>query len=155
MGLDMYLTKKMYVKNWNHTPQDKRSKVVATVGNKKIDTSKIVNLEFESAYWRKANAIHEWFVKNVQDGNDDCKEYYVDVSQLEELKTLCEHILHNHKRGDKKLVETFCKELMPTSEGFFFGSTDYDDYFFDCLKQTVEQLDNLDQSGDYYYQSSW
>ena len=24
------------------------------------------------ASWRKANAIHKWFVDNVQDGVDDC-----------------------------------------------------------------------------------
>ena len=23
-------------------------------------------------YWRKANQIHNWFVENVQDGEDDC-----------------------------------------------------------------------------------
>jgi len=154
MGLDMYLNRKMYVKNWEHTTSKRRSEVIATIGTKKIDTSKIVGLEFETAYWRKANAIHEWFVKNVQDGNDDCKEYYVDVTQLKKLKTLCEDILRNHKRGEKKVVEILLTHL-PTSEGLFFGSTDYDDYFFDCLKKTVEQLDNLDQDGDYYYQSSW
>ena len=49
MGLDMYLNRKMYVKNWNHTPPKRRSEVIATVGNKKIDTSKVVNLEFETA----------------------------------------------------------------------------------------------------------
>ena len=155
MGLDMYLTKKMYVKNWKHTPQDKRSKVVATIGNKKIDTSKIVNLEFEAGYWRKANAIHNWFVTNVQNGNDDCGEYYVDLAQLKDLKSLCKHILHNRKRGNKNLLDKFCKDLIPTKEGFFFGTTDYDDYFFGSLKQTIEQLDNLDDKGEYYYKSSW
>ena len=31
----------------------------------------------EVAYWRKANAIHGWFVYNIQDGVDDQNEYYV------------------------------------------------------------------------------
>ena len=26
----------------------------------------------EVGYWRKANAIHGWFVRNVQNGKDDC-----------------------------------------------------------------------------------
>ena len=33
-----------------------------------------------SIYWRKANAIHGWFVKNAQQGIDDCRTYSVDTS---------------------------------------------------------------------------
>ena len=31
-----------------------------------------VTKEYAVCDWRKANHIHQWFVQNVQDGNDDC-----------------------------------------------------------------------------------
>jgi hypothetical protein len=34
-------------------------------------------LVIELAYWRKANQIHNWFVKNVQNGQDNCMPYEV------------------------------------------------------------------------------
>ena len=39
------------------------------------------------AYWRKANHIHGWFVKNVQGGKDNCEEYSVSRKQLDLLNT--------------------------------------------------------------------
>ena len=36
-------------------------------------------------YWRKANAVHNWFVDNVQDGNDGCKHYWVSKEDLQKL----------------------------------------------------------------------
>lgn len=34
-------------------------------------------VKFEIGYWRKANHIHNWFIKNVQNGKDDCSVYEV------------------------------------------------------------------------------
>ena len=39
----------------------------------------------EEGYWRKANAIHQWFVHNAQNDNDDCKKYPVKRKKLESL----------------------------------------------------------------------
>ena len=43
----------------------------------------------EVAYWRKANAIHRWFVNNVQDGIDECQETIVTRNQLFTLLQIC------------------------------------------------------------------
>ena len=87
-------------------------------------------------YWRKANQIHNWFVENVQNGVDDCGEYTVSPSQLKELLEICKQI---HETKDPKIAKT----LLPTTEGFFFGSTDYDeDYFYD-IKETITILTNV------------
>ena len=77
MGLDMYLHKKVYVQNWEHTPEERRSKVDVSVGGNKIDTKKAKFVIIQAGYWRKANQIHQWFVDNVQEGVDNCSEYYV------------------------------------------------------------------------------
>lgn len=83
-------------------------------------------------YWRKANAVHKWMVENVQDGNDDCDYYEVEVGKLVELRDICRSVLEDHGKAPK---------LLPTTSGFFFGSTEYDDWYFDDVKWTADQLD--------------
>lgn len=107
--------------------------------------------DFEAAYWRKANQIHDWFVQNVQDGVDECDEYLVTREQLMSLVETCQKVL-----ADRDLAE----ELLPTTSGFFFGSTDYDQYYFEDLEATVEKitvaLDRYSGIGtQFYYQASW
>ena len=52
-------------------------------GNKRpIDRSKPSSVEIEVGRWRKANQIHNWFVQNVQYGEDDCRKYEVDTKAL-------------------------------------------------------------------------
>jgi hypothetical protein len=99
--------------------------------------------------WRKSNQIHKYFVDNCQDGRDDCREYYADREKLAELLSLCKQVL-----ADKSKAE----ELLPTQEGFFFGDTEYDQWYYSDLTDTVEILENcLKMSNDweFYYQSSW
>ena len=49
------------------------------------------------AYWRKANAVHKWFVDNVQGGNDDCREYDIYLDNLVELRETCVRLLTEMK----------------------------------------------------------
>lgn len=105
----------------------------------------------EVAYWRKANAIHNWFVYNVQNGNDDGGTYKVKKEQLEKLLYICEIVLNNLILADK---------LLPTKDGFFFGDISYNKIYVKKLEETVEQLEKILQSTDfdkYYivYTSSW
>lgn len=104
----------------------------------------------EVMYWRKANAIHKWFVDTVQGGIDECEPHAVTVGELMELKTACALVLENHDLAD---------ELLPTESGFFFGSIEYDDWYFENLARTVNQLDDLlaEASEDevFVYLSSW
>lgn len=109
-----------------------------------------IQCQVKIGYWRKANAIHDWFVQNCQDGNDDCRESYVSIEQLEELRKICQMVLDNH---------ALASEHLPTTSGFFFGSTEYDELYFQDLQSTVEIIDNaLSKIGDewtFTYQSSW
>lgn len=106
----------------------------------------------EVGYWRKANAIHKWFVENVQDGIDDC-DYHREVTKedLEELLDICHKVLCNHG---------LAKSLLPTESGFFFGSTQYDDWYRDDLKKTIDICNQALATTDFdkqmiYYVSSW
>ena len=40
-------------------------------------------------YWRKSNQVHNWFVTNAQDGEDNCQPHLVTREQLTELKSAC------------------------------------------------------------------
>ncbi|NDB83789.1 MAG: hypothetical protein EB127_13845 [Alphaproteobacteria bacterium] len=152
MGLDMYLYRKTYVKNWDH--DSTKWEVTVTKDNKPthIDPEKITYITEEMGYWRKANSIHKWFVDNVQNGNDDCGEYYVSPEKMEELLSLCQAVLDNPKAA---------QSILPTTSGFFFGSTEYDEYYLGDIKRTADILvDALkcyeeNQSSSYYYSSSW
>lgn len=106
----------------------------------------------QAAYWRKANEIHNWFVNKVQDGIDDC-DYHNEVTKeiLEELLDTCERVL-----ADPNVA----MELLPTTSGFFFGSTDYDEWYFQDIEYTVEAIRKILDTTDFetemlYYISSW
>lgn len=146
----MYLTAEQYVSEYKdeHKPLEEAI-MQATPGG--LGKFRPKNVTFELAYWRKANAIHNWFVKNVQGGKDDCDEYYVPLEKLRELKEDCEKVL-----ADNKLAT----EILPSLKGFFFGSYSYDEYYERDLVRTVEILDKILSSPDakdwwIQYRSSW
>lgn len=145
MGLDMYLTKKRFL--WSD--EERKSKAVKKLSAELNENLEMSEVRFDAMYWRKANHFHNWFVSNVQDGNDDCGEYYVSIEQLKELRDTCRKVLADH---------SLAEELLPTQSGFFFGGTDYDDWYFESVQETADKLDKLIDSqgkGDYYYSSSW
>jgi hypothetical protein len=108
----MYLTKKTYVKNWKHMSDDEKHNVsVEGKSAKEIKPERITHIEEEIGYWRKANQIHNWFVQNAQNGNDDCGSHYVDVEQLEELSANCKEVLADHSKAE---------ELLPTQQWILF-----------------------------------
>jgi hypothetical protein len=133
MGLDMYLEAEHYV-----SPYDDKGKALGKVIRESVGcglegyTPK--NVTFELGYWRKANAIHGWFVDNVQDGLDDCESHYVPIEKLRELKEICTKVL-----GDINLAI----DLLPTTKGFFFGEASYDDYYRVQLERTLDILDKV------------
>lgn len=103
----------------------------------------------EEVYWRKANAIHKYFVDLA--GVDNCEPFLVTKEILENLQDICQKIL-----ADRQLAE----DLLPSQSGFFFGNTSYDDYYYDQLEYTVERIENLFgnkvfEGNDVYYWASW
>jgi hypothetical protein len=150
MGLDMYLEKRTYVKQWDHQSAEEKHEVVVTKGGQptKIDPKKVKYIIEEAGYWRKANQIHRWFVENVQDGIDNCGDYYVGSEKLTELLELCKKVEADH---------SLAEELLPSASGFFFGGTEYDEWYFEDIKNTITILEEAlaDKHGDFYYSSSW
>lgn len=85
-------------------------------------------------YWRKANQIHRWFVTNVQCGNGDCGTYEVSVDELVELHDTCRAVLDDRSKAEK---------LLPTMDGFFFGSTQYDEMYWQDVQYTLDKLEKV------------
>jgi hypothetical protein len=153
MGLDMYLTAKRYVglaegdDKISKAIQAKFPELKGRKGN--WDSNIVKGVEIEAGYWRKANAIHDWFVKNVQDGEDECRAHYVSREHLRELAGVCRQVLDDH---------ALAPQLLPTTSGFFFGSTDYDEYYYQDLEQTISIVESclaLPERWDFEYCSSW
>lgn len=132
--------------------------------------------------WRKANQIHNWFVQNVQNGVDDCSAYEVSKEQLEQLLEICTNVLAHSKliKGsvingytiedgkevpiyqDGKMIDdpSYAAVHLPSVSGFFFGSTEYDQWYYADVKYTKEKLEEILKETDFeneivFYSSSW
>ena len=146
----MYLTAKRYLGFRDKLAEKVKANLIFS-GLPEIEHMEIKRLVYETIYWRKANAIHKWFVDNVQEGEDDCGRYSVSKENLIELRDLCKRVLQ-----DKDNAQT----LLPPETGFFFGGTEIDQYYFDDINHTIESIEKLlamyfidDLSFEYY--SSW
>lgn len=154
MGLDMYLSNKVYLSKYSDPADSQRieqiNEVFGIEGDEEADYG-AKQVEFRVGYWRKANAIHAWFVKNIQDGVDECQESWVAPEQLVELVDTCKKVLEKPK---------LASELLPPQSGFFFGGTDIDEWYMQDLKNTIAMLekalsDPALKKGNFYYQASW
>ena len=155
MGLDMHLKASKYISGWEHSGLNapKQFKSVLRAGEIPVscvtDEAPSLEVTFNVAYWRKANAIHAWFVQECQEGIDECQTSYVPREKLEELRDLCAQVLatKNYK-------------LLEPQSGFFFGSTEINEWYWNDLKDTVKKLtailnDPALKDCSFYYRSSW
>jgi len=187
MGLDMYLHRKENVYGEPAIEIKKANKL--PLRSEKHPQFEWVQLKTECAYWRKANAIHKWFIDNCGGGDEDKREMEVSLEQLKELVEVCKKVIlsinlvdgkvsngytiRKNKDGkmerlynfvDGQVVEdaTICKKLLPTCSGFFFGSTDYDEYYVEYLTDTIAQLEGVIKDAEesdkdvwFEYYASW
>ena len=137
----------------------------------------------EVGYWRKANAIHKWFVENVQNYADDCGYYEASKEKLEELLEACIKVRDGSKLVDGMIENGYsydengarvpfmeegkyianpeiAEELLPTQSGFFFGSTNYDQWYIADIEETIDILTKVLETVDFdkemvVYSASW
>jgi hypothetical protein len=159
MGLDMYMSKKTYVKQWSHNKPEDQFDVDVKKGGEPftpIKKERISEVVEEVGYWRKFNALHNWFVNECGDGEDNCQEIYIGEKLPELLETL--HKVKEVYDSNPPDKEEQLDDIFPTSSGFFFGGTEYDEYYIEQVNETINLLTELlkeDENGDYYYQASW
>ena len=162
MGLDMYLKKSNWYSIYDFSAKPyskpKKTNIVIEVeyedGHKKTqnleenfdeNTYGGIEIEVPFMYWRKANQIHKWFV-DLSGEEDKCQKISVTGRQILELVDICKQVLEDHSKAE---------ELLPVQEGFFFGSYEYDDWYFQDLEYTVKKLENVNPDDEFIYQTSW
>lgn len=185
MGLDMNLYRKSYVKNWEHQPKEVLHEITVKQGGvdrPDIKPERIAYVVEDIAYWRKANAIHNWIIKNCANGDENASEVDMDIKDFKKLLLVVNTVLANSKQVEgkigngqtlkngkwekvlvdgKKVEDSGTAEmLLPTANGFFFGSTDYDEYYIKDLEYTKSVLEPIvaNEANDkayYFYQASW
>lgn len=160
MGLDMYLEVRKFVPAYNYKTSDgsydreyndNYKAVLAGSGLEAVTSNDSVGLYVNSTaiYWRKVNSIHNWFIQNCANGVDECQPIYVSREKLEEL---LETVTQTIKSKDA--------DLLPPASGFFFGSTDVDEWYWKDLEFTKRELKTAlkkseNEPVDFIYQASW
>ena len=156
----MYLTAKRYLSNFGTDEEKEFKKKIGEmdVSGVGLDADEV---SFNIHTWRKANAIHKWFLDNVQEGDDDCREYCVDIEQLRELVGLINKVLGADTGNIKEDLANSLKgdylkpEFLPDDE------EEYDEYYVQDLKETREMIEKILKNRDKYeklglfYSSSW
>lgn len=93
------------------------------------------------AYFRKVNFFYRYFSPKLE--SEAC---FATRDDIEELIRRCDEVLEDHDKAEK---------LLPTQSGFFFGSTDYDKWYFydvrDVKRQMTKLLRNFNEDTDIIY----
>lgn len=157
MGLDMYLEAELYV-GGHYEHREAKGDITFTMkslgGDVKeysIPVTSLASISRHVGYWRKANAIHGWFVENVQSGTDECQRSYVSRDKLNDLLHLCYNEVES--RGTKD-----AGSHLPPTPGFFFGSYEINEWYYQDITDTIKILEDalmLDDEWSFHYQASW
>lgn len=159
MGLDMNLYKRKHIEAYDFDKDECLAKKITVNvkcefadGEVKEEEYVVDNPDFSGhidlpfMYWRKANAIHRWILKATKQKQDDCRSITVYGDTLLELAKLCKEVLDDHTKAEK---------LLPTQAGFFFGSLEYDEYYFNDLQDTYNKLKDVNPEDCFIYRASW
>ena len=83
----------------------------------------------EVAYFRKVNFLLPFF-----EYGENCSRLEIDGYKIDELLVKCKQVLEDHS-----LAET----LLPTQRGFLFGNTEYNDWYFDDVKEVYDKFSEI------------
>lgn len=157
MGLDMYLSAKKYVSGYEFSSEKDKAAYAAILNLTEMheqadkDTPS-ATVEITIGYWRKANHIHAWIVKNCANGIDECQPVNMSENDINALEEACESVLQDRSNSN-------CEYKLPTQAGFFFGGTEFDEWYFEKCEDTLTILSRARQamSNGYSieYQASW
>ena len=115
----------------------------------KINAEVDMAYEEYDAYFRKVNFLFNYF-ESITGTMQDQWFAFVTPEDVDDIIDRCEKVLKNHH---------LAHSLLPTQSGFFFGSTDYDKWYFhdvkDCLKQMKKYRKLLKDGVTGYVIFSW
>ena len=82
------------------------------------------------AYFRKVNFIYRYFEQTLGTMHNECYAF-VRPEDVDDLVDRCGKVLEN---------PALASSLLPTKEGFFFGNTDYDEWYIQDVKDCLTQM---------------
>lgn len=140
-----------------------KSEVLVTIPIKESDAVDCFDMgkfkKTEVAYFRKVNFLLPFFGYE-----ENCSDIEIAKCEVEDLVASCNNVLalyDRHKTGElneTELVEMVSEDL-PTEGGFFFGSTEYDEWYFKdveyVLKQFTNVLNETDWENETLYMHCW
>lgn len=164
MGLDMYFyARKTTYKSFSKWDKPDRADETNYPEDLKTFSDYIYDRNFKSVqtvisyqigYFRKFNALHSYIVKTFADGIDNCQDIILYKEDVEKIKKVLDDVLNVHQQAEK------AKEILPTQSGYFFGGTDYDEYYFEEVKVAADLMQNFLDNFDFenyqlVYRASW
>ena len=170
MGLDQYLEKSIYIGGrYEHT--ETTGTIHIEQKNREpidLDVKTIESINIHVAYWRKANQIHQWFTVGQNDDTRSEKS----GEELLKLVEICKKVIASLEKqelikkteksygGKEYEIEVYpnidlAMELLPPQSGFFFGDYNVGEWYVEDLKDTIEQLKDVDPSEFYEYTASY
>ena len=159
MGLDMYFYLEKYQSEFNSKySMIKKAPIQYDEELKELEQDiiernfKSIETRYQVGYFRKFNALHRYIVKNFADDIDDCRYVFLDI---EDIKKMLNDL--------KSVTQENASQVLPTQDGFFFGSQKYDEWYFDDIKYAIDLFEKMlkvleaDSKGNWsaYYRASW
>lgn len=100
-----------------------------------------------AGYFRKVNSVYKYFEDKLEDEMCEVTKY-----DVEDLLAKAKTVLKEHD-------EETSQELLPTRSGFFFGSTDYDSWYYSDVKDIIKVFSDIlkkwDDEDIVYIYMSW
>jgi hypothetical protein len=140
------------------------------------------NKRGEVMYWRKANHIHGWFERKLN-GIDNQRQHAITYDALEDLLMDCIRVKDSLIAGGTIMKDTVIEkgikngepyqkveprphfkntkialELLPPTQGFFFGSDNIDEHYLQDIEETIEKLSTVlstKEKGERFYYYAW
>jgi hypothetical protein len=168
MGLDMYFSRRTYVSQFKDTRDSDGNWSERDVNNMelKIDDADLSHINPKNVRYieelfgefRKFNALHAYVVDNFGGGVDECQVIYLDIDDLIQIHEMLSLVQESLSIGDKVIAG----QTLPPTAGFFFGSTDIDEWYERDVKEAVEVFGKVikehsivGHNASYSYQASW
>lgn len=185
MGLDHWLNKVIYVDSFSQEKLDvnieftgeviqykKDGKVIGKPVNYFYNRSAIRNIPalqtpyvesitFHLCQWRKENWLHGYIIKTFAKGVDVCQPIELFGADIERIILQIQRVLDAMANETIEKRNKIALELLPPTQGSFFGSYELDEDYWGGLMLTRDALYNALKfmpeftNCVYIYQASW
>ena len=164
----MYFSRRTYVSSFRSTRDADGKWGERDVNNMelKFDDADLSHINLKNVRYieelfgefRKFNALHAYVVDNFGGGKDECQVIYLDIDNLIQIHEMLSLVKESLSIGDKVIAS----QTLPPSEGFFFGSTEIDEWYEKDVNEAVEVFGKIIEehsivghNASYSYQASW